>query len=44
MPEGGVDLTANDKLLDNKDLDRLLGLFVKAGVTKIRLTGGEVSI
>jgi molybdenum cofactor biosynthesis enzyme MoaA len=42
MPEEGVDLSTNDKLLTRDELGGLLKLFVKAGVNKIRLTGGEV--
>jgi cyclic pyranopterin phosphate synthase len=42
MPEEGVDLTEKDKLLTREELNKLLNLFVKAGVVKVRLTGGEV--
>ncbi len=41
MPEEGVALTANDKILDRNEIVRLSKLFVSAGVDKIRLTGGE---
>jgi len=44
MPENGVDLTTNDKLMSNEELNKILSLFVKAGVTKIRLTGGEPTV
>jgi molybdenum cofactor biosynthesis enzyme MoaA len=42
MPEEGVDLTPSDKLLTRNELNFLLKLFIKAGVDKVRLTGGEV--
>lgn len=41
MPEDGVDLTPHEKLLSSKEILRLSEVFVKEGVTKIRLTGGE---
>jgi len=41
MPEEGVDLTANDKILTRNEILRLSQLFVSCGVDKIRLTGGE---
>lgn len=41
MPEDGVDLTPSEKLLTMSELVYLAELFVKSGVTKIRLTGGE---
>ena len=44
MPEEGVQLTAADKLLSRDEILRLASTFVHAGVTKIRLTGGEQTV
>ena len=44
MPEKGIDLTHNDKLLKTDELLRLVDIFSKAGVEKIRLTGGEPTV
>lgn len=44
MPEEGVDLTPNSSLLSTDEIIHLAALFVRNGVTKIRLTGGEPSI
>ncbi|XP_064602274.1 molybdenum cofactor biosynthesis protein 1-like [Liolophura sinensis] len=41
MPEEGVDLTPKQRLLSTSEIITLSKLFVKEGVTKIRLTGGE---
>ena len=41
MPEDGVALTPDERLLTLDEIERLAALFVRAGVTKIRLTGGE---
>ena len=41
MPAGGVDLTPEERLLTAEEVLRLARLFVRDGVTKIRLTGGE---
>ncbi|XP_052276119.1 molybdenum cofactor biosynthesis protein 1-like isoform X2 [Dreissena polymorpha] len=41
MPEGGVSLTPNERLLSSEEILKLSELFVKEGITKIRLTGGE---
>ncbi|CEO95471.1 GTP 3',8-cyclase [Plasmodiophora brassicae] len=41
MPEQGVTLTPSEKLLTAKEIQRVASVFVKAGVNKIRLTGGE---
>ncbi|XP_033734817.1 molybdenum cofactor biosynthesis protein 1-like isoform X2 [Pecten maximus] len=41
MPENGVELTPSQKLLSSEEILRLSELFVKEGVQKIRLTGGE---
>lgn len=44
MPEEGVDLTPNKKLLTTEELIEISRLFVNEGVNKIRLTGGEPMI
>ncbi|KAF8808136.1 molybdenum cofactor biosynthesis prote [Phlegmacium glaucopus] len=44
MPSEGVELSPDGKLLTNEEILRLATLFVKAGVTKIRLTGGEPTV
>lgn len=44
MPEEGVDLTPNARLLTADEIERLARLFVAAGVRKIRLTGGEPTL
>jgi len=44
MPENGVELTPNDKLLTTPELLRLTRLFVGEGVDKVRLTGGEPTV
>ena len=41
MPEEGVELTPNTELLNTEEIITLAKLFVKEGVKKIRLTGGE---
>uniref|UniRef100_A0A8C5SWS9 Radical SAM core domain-containing protein n=1 Tax=Laticauda laticaudata TaxID=8630 RepID=A0A8C5SWS9_LATLA len=41
MPEEGVQLTPKAELLSTQEIITLAGLFVKEGVDKIRLTGGE---
>ena len=41
MPEAGVDLTPNSKLLTTEEMVRLAKVFAAHGVDKIRLTGGE---
>ena len=41
MPEDGVDLSPKQQLLSTAEILRLAELFVREGVTKIRLTGGE---
>lgn len=41
MPEEGVSLTPKADLLTTEEILTLAGLFVKEGVDKIRLTGGE---
>ncbi|PFH52237.1 hypothetical protein AMATHDRAFT_74301 [Amanita thiersii Skay4041] len=44
MPSEGVELSPAGKLLTNEEVLRLATLFVKSGVTKIRLTGGEPTV
>ena len=41
MPADGVALTPRDQVLSFEEIVRLANIFVKGGVTKIRLTGGE---
>jgi cyclic pyranopterin phosphate synthase len=41
MPEEGVPLLSRDHLLTFEEIERLAALFVRLGVRKIRLTGGE---
>ncbi|PPQ66353.1 hypothetical protein CVT26_011072 [Gymnopilus dilepis] len=44
MPSEGIELSPDGKLLTNEEVLRLATLFVKSGVTKIRLTGGEPTV
>ena len=44
MPEEGVPLSPDSKLLTTPEIAYLSALFVSQGVTKIRLTGGEPTI
>lgn len=44
MPSDGVELSPDGKLLTNEEIIRVATLFVKSGVTKIRLTGGEPTV
>ena len=41
MPAGGVDLSPKEKLLSIEEILSLSEMFVKEGIQKIRLTGGE---
>src|SRR3954471_20518824 len=41
MPEEGVALLPKDELLSFEEIERLAALFVRLGVRKIRVTGGE---
>ena len=41
MPENGVSLTSQKKLLSDTEIVKLATWFCNKGVTKIRLTGGE---
>lgn len=44
MPSEGVELSPERNLLTNDEVLRLATLFVRNGVTKIRLTGGEPTV
>jgi molybdenum cofactor biosynthesis enzyme MoaA len=44
MPAEGVNLTPRSHLLTTEEVLRLAALFVRQGVTKIRLTGGEPTV
>jgi molybdenum cofactor biosynthesis enzyme MoaA len=44
MPEEGIELSPKSHILSDDEVIRLATLFVKSGVTKIRLTGGEPTI
>ena len=44
MPAEGVELTKRPKLLTTDEILKLAELFVRQGVNKIRLTGGEPTI
>ncbi|KAK0087343.1 hypothetical protein PV325_001228 [Microctonus aethiopoides] len=44
MPAEGVKLTKNDNILTTDEIMRIARVFVKQGVKKIRLTGGEPTI
>lgn len=44
MPEEGVTLTPKQHLLTTDEILYLADLFVREGVTKIRLTGGEPTV
>lgn len=44
MPEEGVDLIPKEEVLTYEEITRLTALFVKMGVTKVRLTGGEPTV
>ena len=44
MPSEGVELSPSEHLLSDDEIVRLATLFVKSGVTKIRLTGGEPTV
>ena len=41
MPEEGVALTPDSRLLGVGELERLVAVFAGLGVRKVRLTGGE---
>ena len=44
MPSEGVELSPPEHLLSDDEVMRLATLFIKSGVTKIRLTGGEPTV
>lgn len=44
MPEEGIDLTPTQQLLDADEIFKVAKMFVEAGVTKIRFTGGEPTV
>ncbi|KAF7303162.1 Elp3 domain-containing protein [Mycena kentingensis (nom. inval.)] len=44
MPSEGIELSPSENILSNAEVLRLATLFVKSGVTKIRLTGGEPTV
>ncbi|KAI5815316.1 hypothetical protein BZA77DRAFT_388486 [Pyronema omphalodes] len=44
MPEDGISLSPADHLLSTNEIIELARLFIKEGVTKIRLTGGEPTV
>lgn len=41
MPEEGVKLTANEKMLTGSEIVSLIEFFARLGVNKVRFTGGE---
>lgn len=41
MPEATYNFTPSDKLMQVSEIETLVNIFIKEGVTKIRLTGGE---
>ena len=41
MPENGVKLTNNEKLLTSNEIINLVKFFARKGVDKVRFTGGE---
>lgn len=44
MPSEGVELSPADHILTDDEIIRLANLFVRSGVTKVRLTGGEPTV
>ncbi|KAI0660595.1 molybdenum cofactor biosynthesis prote [Cubamyces menziesii] len=44
MPSEGVELSPPQHILSDDEVIRLATLFIKSGVTKIRLTGGEPTV
>lgn len=44
MPAEGVELQPKNNLLTNEEIFYLAKIFVKNGVRKIRLTGGEPTV
>jgi GTP 3',8-cyclase len=41
MPEHGVQFVARDEILDFEEIARIVGIAVRLGITKVRVTGGE---
>ncbi len=41
MPEEGIDRRAHTKLMRAEEMRRIVGVFVEAGIRKLRITGGE---
>jgi cyclic pyranopterin phosphate synthase len=41
MPENGIEKMEHKDILSIEDMDTIVGIFAKMGITKIRLTGGE---
>lgn len=44
MPEDGIQLSPNKDILTSAEIYHLSALFVRQGITKIRLTGGEPTV
>lgn len=44
MPAAGMQFQPKDEMLTDEELIRLVGIFAREGVTKLRLTGGEPTI
>lgn len=44
MPQNGISLTPKSHLLAVDEMLQLAEIFVKQGVTKVRLTGGEPTV
>jgi molybdenum cofactor biosynthesis enzyme MoaA len=44
MPSEGIELSPKEHILTDDEIIRLATLFVRSGVTKIRLTGGEPTV
>lgn len=44
MPSDGIELSPKDHILTDDEIIRLATLFVRHGVNKIRLTGGEPTV
>lgn len=44
MPLNGTKLSEQSKILTNNELMHLVSLFVKEGIDKIRITGGEPTV
>lgn len=44
MPSGGIELSPSANILSDDEIIRLASIFVKNGVTKVRLTGGEPTV